>query len=506
MMHRSKRIGFGRLEALEGRQLLAGTVTPKLVAVPISSAALAADPNLSNYATYDLQVTVTGDADWATGDLKAVLTTGNFYSPPTSNGNQAQSGLWASKPNVEFDTFVTAPNYTNAIILGSYNPGSNTAVTSSTEWNIVWGDFPKTGAGTFTIARLTMTKNAVGSLEGRVGNILDPQNPTYFAYAVPVGNQITGKLWNDADKDGVIDSAETALTDWQVWLDTDNDGTLDASEKSVKTNSKGNYIFSGLADGTYRVRAKTQSGWTRSFPTTSSVYNVAVSALTNATDKNFGFYQGTVTPTTSSIAGKVWNDADADGNLDSTEVGIASWQVYLDANNNGKLDTGETSLRTNSKGDYKFSGLSNGTYKVRQNSASGYRRTFPVSSGVYTVAVSNGTAATGKNFGNTRAILISGTVWRDLDKDGVRDAGDPGLSGWTVYIDKDGDGKFDTGETTATTASDGTYSFKTLGGGTYTVRLVVDTTKWKLTTKSSHLLIMSPGQTTSGKDFGVKKL
>lgn len=38
---------------------------------------------------------------------------------------------------------------------------------------------------------------------------------------------------------------------------------------------------------------------------------------------------------------------------------------------------------------------------------------------------------------------ISGAVFNDYDADAVRDAGEPGLSGWTVFIDEDGNGTLD---------------------------------------------------------------
>ena len=36
---------------------------------------------------------------------------------------------------------------------------------------------------------------------------------------------------------------------------------------------------------------------------------------------------------------------------------------------------------------------------------------------------------------------IAGTKWNDLDSDGVRDQGEPGLEGWTIYLDQNGDGQ-----------------------------------------------------------------
>ena len=71
----------------------------------------------------------------------------------------------------------------------------------------------------------------------------------------------------------------------------------------------------------------------------------------------------------------------------------------------------------------------------------------------------------------TRQLLatISGQVFNDFNADGLKDAGEPGQSGWTVYLDADGNGQLDTGETTAITAGDGSYSFTGLAAGTYTV-------------------------------------
>ena len=39
----------------------------------------------------------------------------------------------------------------------------------------------------------------------------------------------------------------------------------------------------------------------------------------------------------------------------------------------------------------------------------------------------------------------SGMKFEDLDADGVKDAGEPGLGGWTIYIDYNDDGVLDDG-------------------------------------------------------------
>ena len=64
---------------------------------------------------------------------------------------------------------------------------------------------------------------------------------------------------------------------------------------------------------------------------------------------------------------------------------------------------------------------------------------------------------------------ISGQVFNDLNADGVKNTGESGQSGWTVYLDADGNGQLGTSEISATTAADGSYSFGGLAAGTYTV-------------------------------------
>ena len=84
---------------------------------------------------------------------------------------------------------------------------------------------------------------------------------------------------------------------------------------------------------------------------------------------------------------------------------------------------------------------------------------------------------------------IGDSVWRDDDADGVVDGGEPGFEDITVelYWDKNGDGKLDAGDVlvrTAVTTATGTYSFTSLPGGDYLVR--VDTSDPDLPFGYSH--------------------
>ena len=65
---------------------------------------------------------------------------------------------------------------------------------------------------------------------------------------------------------------------------------------------------------------------------------------------------------------------------------------------------------------------------------------------------------------------ISGTKWNDMNRDGVRDEGEPALAGWTIYADLDDNGALDTLiEPYALTDASGAYSL-TLEAGAYNLR------------------------------------
>src|SRR6478672_1089700 len=93
------------LESLESRQLM--SLTPTLVPVTISAAALAADPNLANYKTFDLQVTLDPGERWIATDMDAQLTSGTFYNVSNANGGDTVpiKQLWSQHPQAQFDTF-----------------------------------------------------------------------------------------------------------------------------------------------------------------------------------------------------------------------------------------------------------------------------------------------------------------------------------------------------------------------------------------------------------------
>src|SRR5688572_13721491 len=99
---------------------------------------------------------------------------------------------------------------------------------------------------------------------------------------------------------------------------------------------------------------------------------------------------------------------------------------------------------------------------------------------------------------------IGGTMFNDLDADGVRDGGEPTLSNWKVFIDADKDGVHDAGEPTTFTDSTGGYRFTALTAGSYRVRAAINA-GWRQTTPSSGYVdvTLAGGQDAAGRNFGA---
>jgi hypothetical protein len=190
----------------------------------------------------------------------------------------------------------------------------------------------------------------------------------------PTNAQIDGTVWNDFDGDAVRDSNELGVSGITVYNDANNNSKLDAGEKTTLTDPYGAYRFTGLAAGSYKIREVLQSGWVQTTPANNYGWTITLSTSQALDNKNFGTKQSVAPPppTGGTISGTVFNDLDGDGAKDSNEVGVANITVYNDANNNSKLDVGEKTTATDSGGAYQFTGLSSGSYKIREILQSGW--------------------------------------------------------------------------------------------------------------------------------------
>lgn len=109
---------------------------------------------------------------------------------------------------------------------------------------------------------------------------------------------------------------------------------------------------------------------------------------------------------------------------------------------------------------------------------------------------------------------VTGTVYNDLDVDGIKDGGEPGLANVTVYlyVDNDGDGQVDPEDSrvqTTTTDVNGDYSFSYITTGTLitTTRAISYPSGFSLTTDNLETMSFTDGinfgETDTGNDFGL---
>ena len=64
---------------------------------------------------------------------------------------------------------------------------------------------------------------------------------------------------------------------------------------------------------------------------------------------------------------------------------------------------------------------------------------------------------------------ITGTLWNDIDGDGIRSNADTGLSGWSIFLDSNRNGLYELGELTETTDASGFYAFSEIPVGEYVI-------------------------------------
>jgi hypothetical protein len=198
---------------------------------------------------------------------------------------------------------------------------------------------------------------------------------------------------------------------------------------------------------------------------------------------------------------------DADGADDEAgtaddEVGLPGWTIFIDENDNETLDSGETSVVTDSNGEADFgSALPAGGYsfcEVLDNAVGqthvGWLNSDPAGTTLCEdVTVGSGESST-VDFGNYQLATKSGVKFHDRNGDGIRQAngadGDAAttgdnevlLSGWEIHLfGTAGDGS--TVDLHTNTDGSGAYSFS-VKPGSYTVCETLKT-GWKQTLPST---------------------
>jgi hypothetical protein len=116
------------------------------------------------------------------------------------------------------------------------------------------------------------------------------------------------------------------------------------------------------------------------------------------------------------------------------------------------------------------------------------------------VLVNNGTI--NQTYTIQHPAYISGTVFQDINLNGVQDSGDPGIAGQTLFLDLDGSGTLKAGDPTAITDANGNYEFTIQNPGTYTLRqFLLGGVLLNLPVSGSYRWTVSSGQIVTAQNF-----
>jgi hypothetical protein len=198
------------------------------------------------------------------------------------------------------------------------------------------------------------------------------------------------------------------------------------------------------------------------------------------------------------LTGRVFDDIKGDGQInpaDPGDPGIPGVTVFLDLNHDNQIDPGDPTATTDSNGNYLFAGVPVNTYQVREVRPPGYIQT---SLDPAPVTLQFGENVQGGDFANFLPFTLTGTVFQDTNGNGQRDAGEPSLAGWTVFLDSN---QLFTPEQSTVTDSNGAYQFASQGPGTYTVRVQLPP-GWQASTDNP-MTIHGQSDTPAMANFGA---
>ena len=351
--------------------------------------------------------------------------------------------------------------------------------------------------------------NDGGAIVG-TGNNGDSTSSPYLLTPIPIATaKINGRVFNDADNDGVRDTGEGNLSGVKVSV-SKNGVVLN----TLTTGTSGEFSFTNLEAGTYVISQTVLSGYTATAPA-GGTYTVTVTDGQVVGDKFFGQHPNEpVPPAKFQIRGRVWNDTDNDGVWDMpAEVASGVRTVYIDSNRNGKLDSGERSTQSNASGVYEFGGLVAGEYPIARVLPSGYHLSNGTNGKPYVVVPVSTFNVDGINLGSAanvepvKTASITGVVFNDTDKDGLFDDNDERSGVRTVFIDTNGNKKLDSGEKSVQSNSEGRYTFTGLTAGTYRLTRVFPS-GYKLSNNNDGFvtITVTAGQVKTGVNLGSKSV
>ena len=426
----------------------------------------------------------TGDPD-ATKDNSSEPITLNNDNPSTTDvnfgyvNNNSLSGTVYRDDSRNGDQDGTEPGY-SGVTVQLLDASGNVVATTTTDANGTYS-FSKLPDGTYSVkvvkdgelADTEQTEDPDANKDNASEPVtLGEDNPSKdnidFGY-VP-DYSIHGLVYRDGDRNEMHGATEKGYANQTVEL-RDKDGKVVAT---TTTDANGAYSFSKLPAGDYTVKVVKDGALTdldqTEDPDSTKDSASGVISLSNdhrtETDVNFGYIAN------NSINGTIYRDGDRDGKKGDTEGRYSGVTVQL-LDKDGKVIATTT---TDKDGKYSFEHLPDGTYSVKvvkdgvladTDQTGDPDNKLDNASQPITLDEKNPTKGD-VDFGYVPNNTITGTVYRDDNRDKMINGDEPGLERVSVQL-LDEDGKV---LQTLDTDADGNYAFQHLPDGTYTVKVV----------------------------------
>ncbi len=336
---------------------------------------------------------------------------------------------------------------------------------------------------------VTVDKNVDG--EGPVDDVRRVVSGEEVTYSITVANSGNSTAYDLAVTDAV-DSRLTAVSiadgtdNGMSWTVTDadpSDGTLAFAiaelpagasmtisyTMQVPTLTRADEVVAGpelenTADGSYFSRPAADTGRRRYDDITPDVVGLEADVA--------------------AVGDLVWFDADNDGIQDPGEPGLSGIEVevvYLGPDGvPGGGDDKTYTTTTDSTGKWKVDGLPGGEYTTRIVSALPDGTRFGTDpdggqDGTTRYTLAEDADRTNIDFAVTGTQSVGDLVWYDRNRDGVQDAGEPGLAGVDVTVRSGGqDGTLGTADDltwTVTTGADGSWTVPNVPAGPVQVEI-----------------------------------
>jgi protocatechuate 3,4-dioxygenase beta subunit len=331
--------------------------------------------------------------------------------------------------------------------------------------------------GQVTAGNVTPIPNSVGTNSITVN--LGSSSLTNNDFGEEAPASLAGFVYLDANDNGIKESGEAGIGGVLITL-SGADYLGHAVNLSTMTSAlDGSYSFAGLRAGTYTLTEAQPAGYldgkdtigTPGGTTANDQFShIVLHTGFGGVNNNFGEVQA------ASLAGFVYVDANNNGVKDGGESGIGGVVITLTGTNDLGQAVSLTTQTSSVDGSYSFSGLRPGTYQLSETQPANYldgKDTAGTPGGVATndkisnISLPSGFNGANNDFGELLPASLAGYVYLDANNNGSKDPGEKGIGGVTVTLT--GFDDRGTVNRVTTTAADGSYSFNNLRPGTYTI-------------------------------------